>query len=182
MDQQMDARRPSVTWDEEVIAEHNLLRGTRMKIDEPDTPFAYGEDGLEELDESIEFSGVDIPAQPNIELKSNLNAAAGAAEQAATPNSKTIEALSAERQAQANEPLSLADQWSTLSCKLEEVAVAAEVGELHVGAAKVEISPAKKKAFKDKRAAHYNEFQRLKDLRAKGLLDADEDAEESGYP
>lgn len=30
-----------VTWDEETIAEHDLLRGTRQKIDEPNTPFHY---------------------------------------------------------------------------------------------------------------------------------------------
>ena len=29
-----------LTWDEETIAEHDKERGTRMKIDEPDTPFA----------------------------------------------------------------------------------------------------------------------------------------------
>eukprot|EP00979_Chaetoceros_neogracilis_P013858 scaffold4124_cov267-Chaetoceros_neogracile.AAC.42 len=31
----------SLTWDEHAIEEHDQLRGTRMKIDEPDTPFAY---------------------------------------------------------------------------------------------------------------------------------------------
>mmetsp|Transcript_26126 Transcript_26126/g.81314 ORF Transcript_26126/g.81314 Transcript_26126/m.81314 type:complete len:147 (+) Transcript_26126:209-649(+) len=30
-----------LTWDEETIAEHDKERGTRMKIDEADTPFAY---------------------------------------------------------------------------------------------------------------------------------------------
>lgn len=33
--------RPHVTWDEETIAEHDLLRGTRQKIDEPNTPYHY---------------------------------------------------------------------------------------------------------------------------------------------
>ena len=28
-----------VTWDEQGIADHDLTRGTRMPIDEPDTPF-----------------------------------------------------------------------------------------------------------------------------------------------
>mmetsp|Transcript_27368 Transcript_27368/g.40083 ORF Transcript_27368/g.40083 Transcript_27368/m.40083 type:complete len:209 (-) Transcript_27368:154-780(-) len=28
-------------WDEKAIAEHDLLRGTRMKIEEPNTPFNY---------------------------------------------------------------------------------------------------------------------------------------------
>eukprot|EP00980_Cylindrotheca_fusiformis_P022792 scaffold9765_cov54-Cylindrotheca_fusiformis.AAC.2 len=38
----------SLKWDEEKIKEHDLLRGTRMKIDEPDTPYNYdsgSEDG-----------------------------------------------------------------------------------------------------------------------------------------
>ena len=30
-----------VTFDEEIIAEHDKFRGTRMKIDEPKTPFHY---------------------------------------------------------------------------------------------------------------------------------------------
>lgn len=31
-----------ITWDEQTIAEHDKLRGTRQKIDEPSTPFHYG--------------------------------------------------------------------------------------------------------------------------------------------
>eukprot|EP00937_MAST-01D_sp_MAST-1D-sp2_P004778 g4778.t1 len=34
-----DGARPRLTWDEETIAEHDKDRGTRMKIDEPDTPY-----------------------------------------------------------------------------------------------------------------------------------------------
>jgi protein phosphatase inhibitor 2 len=34
-------------WDEEAIEEHDLLRGTRMKIDEPNTPFAAYDSGAE---------------------------------------------------------------------------------------------------------------------------------------
>lgn len=30
-----------VTWDEETIARHDLERGTRQKIEEPNTPFHY---------------------------------------------------------------------------------------------------------------------------------------------
>ena len=44
-----EPKKPKITWDEEVIAEHDKLRGTRMKIDEPDTPFAYLEDDGAEL-------------------------------------------------------------------------------------------------------------------------------------
>mmetsp|Transcript_3780 Transcript_3780/g.4633 ORF Transcript_3780/g.4633 Transcript_3780/m.4633 type:complete len:191 (+) Transcript_3780:117-689(+) len=31
----------ALTWDEHAIEEHDLLRGTRMKIEEPNTPFHY---------------------------------------------------------------------------------------------------------------------------------------------
>lgn len=34
-------RRSKITWDEDVIAEHDKERGQRQKIDEPDTPFLY---------------------------------------------------------------------------------------------------------------------------------------------
>jgi protein phosphatase inhibitor 2 len=37
-------------WDEEVIEEHDQLRGTRMKIDEPNTPFTYYDSGAESDD------------------------------------------------------------------------------------------------------------------------------------
>ncbi|GLE05385.1 hypothetical protein PINS_up014398 [Pythium insidiosum] len=32
---------PHVTWDEETIALHDAERGTRMKIEEPKTPYHY---------------------------------------------------------------------------------------------------------------------------------------------
>jgi protein phosphatase inhibitor 2 len=34
-------------WDEEAIEEHDLLRGTRMKIDEPNTPYTHYDSGAE---------------------------------------------------------------------------------------------------------------------------------------
>jgi len=43
-------------WDEAKILEHNKLRGTRMKIDEPNTPFAHNYDSGSETDGS--FSSV----------------------------------------------------------------------------------------------------------------------------
>jgi len=36
-------KKKALTWDEHAIEEHDLLRGTRMKIDEPNTPFTYYE-------------------------------------------------------------------------------------------------------------------------------------------
>lgn len=52
------SRRGTITWDEEVIAEHDKLRGTRMKIDEPDTPFERERpDGLEDSEEGDSAAG-----------------------------------------------------------------------------------------------------------------------------
>jgi protein phosphatase inhibitor 2 len=47
-----------VVWDEATIAEHDKERGTRMRIDEPKTPFHHGNgsfDGIEFQDEDIPF-------------------------------------------------------------------------------------------------------------------------------
>ena len=35
------SKKQGVKWDEEVIAEHDKLRGTRMKIEEPNTPYNH---------------------------------------------------------------------------------------------------------------------------------------------
>ena len=35
-------------WDEKAIEEHDLLRGTRMKIDEPNTPYTHYDSGNDE--------------------------------------------------------------------------------------------------------------------------------------
>jgi len=36
-------KKKALTWDEHAIEEHDLLRGTRMQIEEPNTPFSYYE-------------------------------------------------------------------------------------------------------------------------------------------
>jgi len=78
-------------------------------------------------------------------------------------------------------PASLADQWNSLAGKLEVAASEADAGTLKVGAIKVEeqeVDQRKKSAFKDKRAAHYNEFERVKEMRAKAAMRGDEDEED----
>uniref|UniRef100_A0A7S3L154 Protein phosphatase inhibitor 2 n=1 Tax=Amphora coffeiformis TaxID=265554 RepID=A0A7S3L154_9STRA len=41
------ADKKHLKWDEKAIEEHDLLRGTRMKIDEPDTPYTHYDSGGE---------------------------------------------------------------------------------------------------------------------------------------
>mmetsp|Transcript_22341 Transcript_22341/g.27387 ORF Transcript_22341/g.27387 Transcript_22341/m.27387 type:complete len:180 (+) Transcript_22341:122-661(+) len=36
-----DTHKKALTWDEHAIEEHDQLRGTRMKIEEPNTPFCF---------------------------------------------------------------------------------------------------------------------------------------------
>lgn len=40
----------ALKWDEVAIEEHDLLRGTRMKIDEPNTPYTHYDSGQESDD------------------------------------------------------------------------------------------------------------------------------------
>ncbi|KAL7581165.1 hypothetical protein ACA910_005954 [Epithemia clementina (nom. ined.)] len=50
-------------WDEKAIEEHDQLRGTRMKIDEPNTPFAQYDSGAES-----DSSRAKSPAQQRVTL------------------------------------------------------------------------------------------------------------------
>jgi hypothetical protein len=50
-------RASKIIWDEDTIALHDLDRGTRQKIDEPDTPFTtYTEEGMSEEVKNDRFS------------------------------------------------------------------------------------------------------------------------------
>lgn len=67
-----------ITWDEEAIAEHDKERGTRQKIDEPDTPFirspqsaSDGESVLASSDDERRISfreSVEIPCLPGASM------------------------------------------------------------------------------------------------------------------
>lgn len=45
-----DKQKKHLKWDEEAIEEHDQLRGTRMKIDEPNTPYTHYDSGAESDD------------------------------------------------------------------------------------------------------------------------------------
>ncbi len=73
-------------------------------------------------------------------------------------------------------PATLSSQWASLESKLKEFTETSEAGEVVMGTEKqdrIVESAEIKKNFKAKRAAHYNEFQRIKELKAQGLLDDD---------
>ena len=56
------ARSKTLTWDDDTIALHDLDRGTRMKIDEPDTPFATYTAAPEDLEASVVGGGSALTA------------------------------------------------------------------------------------------------------------------------
>lgn len=77
----------SLTWDEHAIEEHDQLRGTRMKINEPDTPFAYHSDS--EASASSHQSREKGPKQLNwAQLETKLGAVVAARE--AVPSSPSM--------------------------------------------------------------------------------------------
>jgi protein phosphatase inhibitor 2 len=43
----VDQEKKHLKWDEKAIEEHDQLRGTRMKIDEPNTPYTHYDSGAE---------------------------------------------------------------------------------------------------------------------------------------
>ena len=45
-----DKEKKHLKWDEKAIEEHDLLRGTRMKIDEPNTPYTHYDSGADSDD------------------------------------------------------------------------------------------------------------------------------------
>jgi len=124
-----------ITWDEAVIAEHDKLRGTRMKIDEPDTPFAYGgDDGLEEASDDDGTGEADISAVVGGQKRSEDAPAA-------EPGPRSSQPLP---------PHALRGlDFGALEGKLAAVAAEAEKGELFTGNDKAESDvAAKEKAFK----------------------------------
>lgn len=64
-----------VTWDEEGIAAHDLTRGTRMKIEEPKTPYHRGsfsdhdEDGMSALEDTLERASKKLKIESAIQAR-----------------------------------------------------------------------------------------------------------------
>ena len=59
-----NSKKSRITWDEEIIAEHDKFRGTRQIIDEPPTPYHYtSAAGKHEDDDNEEHSGHGILGQ-----------------------------------------------------------------------------------------------------------------------
>lgn len=126
-----------IKWDEETIAEHDKLRGTRQKINEPDTPF---ERTVKPIDEDADdATGRSVASTPH---KEDI--------------SQNWEALNAKLTFEAQKQKEKDDirDYET------------SIGE-YTGSGTEGDDEAKKQSFADKRAAHYNEYLVLKAMRQK---------------
>ena len=80
-----------IRWDEEVIKEHDKDRGTRMKIDEPKTPYNAGSDNEHESEEEEQ-------APDTLEIEKHLSEAEENCKKNAEFNAKSLELLNAKLQ------------------------------------------------------------------------------------
>lgn len=161
-----DKEKKHLKWDEEVIEEHDQLRGTRMKIDEPNTPYTHYDSGAESDDSRRPKSPASQKATLSWDvLETKLNSVA------------------AVREAYPSSPSSHADHSTG-------AAEAAEGGEATCGAPATEEDQKRdemrKLEFKEHRKRHYNEMELVRQFRKEhpdGLLEddnGDNDADNEG--
>mgnify|MGYP000397718624 CR=1 FL=1 len=158
------SRRMKITWDEETIQEHDKLRGTRMKIDEPDTPY-NGEYVPSDDEDDTSASGGNADAlQDQVEGTGTMGELPDSVEIAAEP-----------RPHHPKKHISIADQMDELQHNLEENPKSRWEEDDPEAAEKLR----KKKAFEAKRAAHYNmaEQMRLAKLAIQKEMEEEEAAE-----
>jgi protein phosphatase inhibitor 2 len=167
-----------ITWDEPTIAEHDKLRGTRMKIDEPDTPYAYNE-----------YNQAATAQKDNVGRGEILERAVGADGSEGLHPAAAIGATAPPTQC-AGKAVVNKDVGGAMSgasafgdafrSRLENISADPESRRL----TQHDDPDAKQRAaFRAKRSAHYNEFQRMQEFKrrlAAGELTDDEDGEDAG--
>ncbi|EEY56100.1 uncharacterized protein PITG_08876 [Phytophthora infestans T30-4] len=141
-----------VTWDEETIALHNLDRGTRMKIDEPNTPYHYYAegDGVGAVSPARSLSGRE--AQPPIqweELQSKL--------QGVKDNKKS--------------------EWDSDEESSSSTSGAQQFAARDAEGKKIQKDP----DFSEKRKMHYNEFERVRAWKMQHADEDDDEDEEKKH-
>lgn len=167
------AQEKAVHWDEETIAEHDKERGTRMKIDEPPTPFARDAPRAEDLfrDEPCKncrsFANAEVMEeeevpQPTVKLQSPPPIIA------ASP--PVVVSVTEKKEDEKEQPSNVGGRRPFVLAPLNLDLVSEEAQE-----------QAREKAFEESRAKHYNEMEQLKkwrEMKKLGLIeDEDEDDE-----
>lgn len=181
--------KPHVTWDEETIAEHDLLRGTRQKIEEPNTPYHYYDHEADDagvakspVSPARSLSGKESGAEPSIEVRAYANVAgatnADVADAALLGGIWLVYVRTT--------------QWDELRSKLQSVQQqdhkmsewdnsSGDEDDERFAARDAEGKKlAKDPKFAEKRKMHYNEFERVKAWRQSHPSDDEEDDDEDG--
>ena len=149
-----------VKFDEAVIAEHDKLRGTRQKIDEPDTPFHREASGASAGEDDV-ASGAEFLAGVAKDVEVVFQDGKGVVGQ--VPNSANVGELNAELASGFN----AADLQAKLSGMQEDEKAAKPI------AAKMK----EQKDFDAHRKKHYNEYEMMLKWRQEHP-DTDEEDEE----
>eukprot|EP00435_Cladocopium_sp_Y103_P072624 s216_g40.t2 len=175
-----------VHWDEECIAEHDKDRGTRQKIDEPDTPFVrsptVSDDEEEKSASAPRLRAIGAPPEPHAEPR-ELPAERGTeAVEVAKPRPR-VQLPVAEEEGDERRTLSpdamemLTDrlnEWVEIGSpqsqgrrcsKEEEKSDRSEDSSRRVSIVQVGESKSSSSNFKAQRAKHYNEFAAMKALK-----------------
>lgn len=177
-----------IRWDEVVIAEHDKERGTRQRIDEPSTPYhsyvAESDDGAgghrgRARAPSLATCVPSTRLRCRTELgKSPRSPASVTCEPAPAAASEALQALHARLQ-----PHAEASAAMSASCSPASTASARRPsGDWESSGDELDRRP-RKRVFEARRRAHYDEFQRVKELRAKmaaGEMSEDEDDASAG--
>jgi protein phosphatase inhibitor 2 len=169
---------PHIQWDEDTIAEHDKERGTRQKIDEAPTPYRYSTDEDDEAWNDGESAAAPAEQQGGSILREGGTSPPNFASSPPTRYGDNVmdcwESLHAklnyeQHQQEAGANMLAGNAANGNNSSTRSAAEAVTVG--------FEVEPKEgDEQFKHKRAAHYNEFQLMKAMRAKmAREDADED-------
>jgi protein phosphatase inhibitor 2 len=182
-----------VKWDEEIIAEHDKERGTRQKIDEPPTPYRYGSDD-DNVDDD-ENKNVPMTAFSASGQGGDVHTLMSTGQEGTDIMDKWTLLQAKLQYEQANQDNDLKEHSSppphkTLghyeSTKTNDDAggevYARDINDVsqpeiyHTETVGFEKEPQEPSAaFKNKRNAHYNEFQLMQAMRTKMAEDDDEE-------
>lgn len=141
----------SIRWDEKTIAEHDKERGTRMKIDEPDTPYAYNEYSSSKAPDAC----ISSPGCGKILFCDSLDDATCTKSHVNPGLSDTCDDNTEENSFNT----SFSDTLSSKLCSITSEPLERELTQ-HTSP-----SARHKLAFKKARSKHYNEFQRMKEFK-----------------
>jgi len=171
----------TLQWDEAKIAEHNVLRGTRMKIDEPDTPFHYDEAAETAPDEDAEADDQHHPkswhttSEPTVTATtprtSTCNSNSSTNHNMNTGTALNLELLT--HKLEAYEAVKDQLESTTRPANREEAA-----GLTHQEDHERQRQELKKLEFAERRKRHYNEFEAVRRLRALQHEEDDDDDDE----